>query len=342
MGKRTSFFFAKLFHYEFWPFWFFYIPMYFYGLYLAMKSGSFMYFTTTNPGMKYSGVMGESKYKVLSSIPREFVPQTIFIPRSTSYPEILNLIRGANLKYPLIIKPDVGERGKDVEKIEDPEALRRYLVGKKADLNLQEFIDFDLEFGILYHRTPGADAGNITSVVQKGFLHVTGDGVRTLTELMKQEIRIANRLDYFEEKYKTKLSVVLPPGEKFLLEPIGNHCRGTTFYNANHLINNELLDVFDKIALQIDGYFYGRFDLKVASLENLYKGKDIKIIELNGVSSEVAHIYDPEYKLLPAYRDVFTHMKYIYQIAKENHASGYPYDSLGKFLYDLKMHLKNK
>ena len=122
----------------------------------------------------------------------------------------------------------------------------------------------------------------------------------------------------------------------------GNHCRGTTFYNANKLINGQLNEVINKIALQIEGYFYGRFDLKVPNLQDLYAGKNIKILELNGVSSEVAHIYDPDYKLIPAYRDIARHMKYIAKIARKNHELGVPYDSLSQFLKDLRHHLKSR
>jgi len=299
-----------------------------------------MYFSTTNPCMKYSGVMGESKYKVLLTIPKEYVPKTILIPSSTSYSSILKQILRNGFSYPFIIKPDAGERGKDVEMINNEKKLKNYLNDKSSDLNIQEFIDLDLEFGIMYHRIPGEHIGTITSVVQKGFLYVTGDGKSNLFDLMKQEIRIANRLHYFEKKYEQNLDLVLTEGQKMYLEPIGNHCRGTTFYNANHLINDELIQLFNNISLQIDGFFYGRFDLKVSTLEDLYQGKNMQIIELNGVSSEVAHIYDPGYKLIQAYRDVFTHMKYIYTIAHKNHTDGYPYDSLWQFLRDLRRHLK--
>jgi len=290
--------------------------------------------------MKYSGVIGESKYKVLQTIPDQFRPKTIFIPSSTPYHSILKQINNNKFKYPFIIKPDVGERGKDVELIHEEAELKTYLTEKSSALNIQEFIDLELEFGVMYHRMPTDQMGKITSVVQKGFLFVTGNGTSSLHDLMKAEIRISSRITYFEKKYKTDLNLVLPKGEKKYLEPIGNHCRGTTFYNANHIINDSLSEIFNDISVQIDGFYYGRFDLKVNSLEGLYAGQHMKIIELNGVSSEVAHIYDPEYKLIQAYRDVFAHMKFIYQIAKKNHEKGVAYDSLWKFLKDLRNHLK--
>lgn len=102
-----------------------------------------MYFSATNPCMKYSGVIGDSKYKVLTAIPREFVPKTIFIPSSTPYGSIVQMIRENKFTYPFIIKPDVGERGKNVEMIGNEDELKAYLKGKAFNLNIQEYINLD-------------------------------------------------------------------------------------------------------------------------------------------------------------------------------------------------------
>jgi hypothetical protein len=338
--NRISFFFKKAFNYEFWPYWIFYFPMYFYGLFLALKARSFIYFSTAKPGQKYGGVMGESKYKVLSLIPEIFRPRTVFLPRSSSYSCILNIIEEMAFEYPFIIKPDVGERGKDVEKINNESELKAYLTHKTNELIIQEYVDHELELGILYYRFPKNRKGQITSVVQKDFLTVTGDGKRNLQELISTQLRANGRLEYLHNKFKNQLGDILEEGEKLYLEPIGNHCRGTTFYDAQHLINNRLRQVFDTISLEIDGYYYGRFDIKVPSLDDLYAGKNIKILELNGVSSEVAHIYDPKYKLIQAYKDVAANMKIIAKIAKVNHELGVRYDPLWKFLKDLRSHFK--
>ncbi len=341
-SRPLSFSLTRMVKFEFWPFWIFYFPMYFYGLYLALKAQSFMYFSTTNPGMKYGGVMGESKSKVLSSIPQEYVPKTSFLKAPISKSNILKIIKKEGFSFPFIIKPDVGERGKDVELINNETELIIYLKDKSSDLIIQEYIDGGLEFGIMYHRLPGSNKGEVTSVVEKGFLSVTGDGNSTIKQLIEKEVRAAGRLDYLYEKFENNVEMVLPEAETLSLEPIGNHCRGTTFYNANKLINAQLNEVINKIALQIEGYFYGRFDLKVPNLQDLYTGKNIKILELNGVSSEVAHVYDPDYKLIQAYKDIARHMKYIAQIARKNHELGVPYDSLSQFLKDLRNHLKGR
>jgi len=63
--RRIQLFLVKLFNYEFWPYWLFYIPMYLYGVFLAIRAGSFTYFTAANPIMIYGGVFGNSKFDVL-------------------------------------------------------------------------------------------------------------------------------------------------------------------------------------------------------------------------------------------------------------------------------------
>ena len=290
--------------------------------------------------MKFGGVMGESKYKVLKSIPKEYIPKTSFISQPVSVSEIQKIMAYDRLNFPVIIKPDVGERGKDVELIRNEEELVAYLTGKTFDLIVQEYIHGGMELGIMYHRLPGAKKGEVTSVVQKGYLSVTGDGKSTIGQLIKNEFRAKGRLDYLLKKFEKFTDKVLHEGEKMYIEPIGNHCRGTTFFDATNLIDHRLNEVFDQISLQISGFYYGRFDLKVPTLDDLYTGKNIKIFELNGVSSEVAHVYDPDYKLIQAYREIARHMKYIYLIAKKNHELDVPYDPLLKFLKDLKNHLK--
>ncbi|WP_020533587.1 ATP-grasp domain-containing protein [Flexithrix dorotheae] len=331
-------FLIKIVNFEYWPYWVFYIPLYFYGFYLAFRSRSLTYFSATNPGMKYGGVMGESKISVLNKIQPAFLPKTIFLEKGKSINEYYSLIESINLSFPLIVKPNIGERGKGVEKINSKAELDTYFSSHNEDLLVQEYIDFHLELGILYYRYPGKPQGDISSVVVKGFLTIEGNGNSTLQELVENNTRAKGRKAYLQAKFEDKWKEIIPKGTQLLLEPIGNHCRGTVFKNGNHLINSQLVNVINEIACGIEGYYYGRFDLRVKSLEDLYKGENIKILELNGVSSEPAHIYDPSMKLWKAYKDVFKHAKIIWEIGRANHKKGVPYTSLNTFLKDLKIH----
>lgn len=83
----------------------------------------------------------------------------------------------------------------------------------------------------------------------------------------------------------------------------------------------------DEILKDFEGFNYGRFDLKVKTIEDLYEGKNIKVLELNGVNADPAHIFDPNYKLLKAYKDVAWHWKRLSDIAQYNYKLGLKYTS---------------
>ena len=208
--RRINDFLTSVLNYEFWPYLIFYFPMFFYGIYLAVKSRSATYFTTANPGMKFGGVMGESKYKVLRKIDPQYLPKTIFIPANGSMDFINTKIQINQLDFPMIIKPDIGERGKHVERINNHLELDQYFIHFNQACLIQEFINFDIELGILYYRKPGEAHGHISSVVVKDYLKVHGDGKSSLESLVKKAMRARGRLDYLKSKYHDQLNMVLP------------------------------------------------------------------------------------------------------------------------------------
>ncbi len=338
--KYISYKIRRIVRFEFWHYLIFYFPMFIYGLFLAILEKSLMYFSTANPDMLYGGVMGESKYKILLMIPLKYIPNTMLVHTDVTTPELNEMIKTKGFTYPMIVKPNRGERGRGVELVNDPWELAFYRDKYVLDVIIQEYVDYKEEFGILYYRYPGEAKGHISSVIRKKFLEVTGDGIQTLEALIDDHPRARPRREYLFNKYKDVLYRVVPKGKKIVLEPIGNHSRGTKFFDCRDLVNDQLIAVFDKIASQIDNFYYGRFDIKVTSLDDLYKGKNIRIMELNGVSSEPAHIYHPGYRLMHAYKDVIQHMRVIRDIARLNYLSGYPRAPFKAFYSDLIDHIK--
>jgi hypothetical protein len=322
-------FWIKLTKWEFWPFWLFYTPVYVYWFWLSLRARSFVFFSAANPVMELGGFGGYSKYNVIRRFPAALIPKTICVNPAINNPdEILKQAGQKDLSFPVIIKPDVGERGWKVEKIHDEQAFAAYLAANRQILLIQEYIAYPLEFGIMYHRLPGHRQGHITSVVQKEFLSVTGDGKSALEELFRQFTRTRYHLPMLLSLYRQDLDKVLRQGEVLELVSIGNHCRGTTFLNANHLITPGLVKVFDQISNNIDGFYFGRYDIRVPSLEDLYAGRNIKILELNGANSEPAHIYDPQMYILGAYRHLFTHWRTLFEISMMNHQEGHAFTPL--------------
>jgi len=318
---RWKVFFAKIFQYEYWTWWVFYLPMLPYWVYWAIKTRSWAYFSAVNPAIELGGFFGESKKDILDKIDKQYLPAYIFV-ENKSFEELLAQLSLAAISFPIIAKPNVGERGNQVSKIHTIEALQAYHKNQKEAYIIQEFIGYDLELGVLYVRMPQESKGKVTSVTAKKFLSVRGNGKNTIRELMQKEVRSFLQIKRLESILGEKMNLVPAENEDILLEPIGNHCRGTTFLNYNYLISKQINDIFDEITAHIEGFYYGRFDLRVRSLEDLQMGKHIKILELNGVSSEPGHIYDPSYSLWQAYKDLWFHWRLIGKIALENIRNG--------------------
>lgn len=319
---KMPLFVYRVFVYEYWPAWLFYLPVLPYWVYLSIRLRSFSFFTAANPGIEMGGFFGESKNDILARIDGVYLPKHVLVSPG-ELPDLDALIAGNELQFPLIAKPDVGERGDSVTKISSRSELESYI--KTVDgtsFILQEFIVYEEEFGVFYSRLPNETTGRITSLTRKVFLSVTGNGHSTIAQLMQQSVRARFQLPRFLTEMPELMQRIPVAGEKCLLEPIGNHCRGTEFVNAEALITPELNALFDEISRPIDGFFYGRFDIKVESIDQLKRGETVKIMELNGISSEPGHIYDTRMNLLKAWYDVTRHWKRLAAISKQNLQAG--------------------
>jgi hypothetical protein len=324
---KTSLWWHKITHWEYWPLQVVYIPVFIYWAYLAMRARSLVFFTASNPNIETGGMLGERKYSILNSIPEKYRTPSVLIPSPHRVEEVLNHLRSLNWSYPLIFKPDIGERGVRVEKINHEEEAKDYVSKAPYDFLVQPFIDYPIELGVFYYRYPSQEKGTVISIVSKEFLSVQGDGIHTLQELIESNPRAAMQRDRLNIKFKNQWHVVLPKGDRMLLEAIGNHCRGTSFQNANHLIDETLIETFDRIAKQIDGFYFGRFDLKCRSIEEMKRGEGIQIVELNGAGSEQGHIYHPGFPYLTAMKTILKQWRVLYDISVENHQRGVAYMS---------------
>ncbi len=304
-----------------------YTPVVVYCFFLAIKARAWVFFSATNPGIVLGGLFGDSKIEILRKLPQQVIPQTLFIPAETTIEVVFQKIAHSGLQYPIIAKPDIGERGFLVEKISDREMLREYLQKHNLDIILQEFITYPEEVGVLYYRFPGTKRGNISSLTLKRFLTVTGNGSDTIAELILANPRGILQYDALLDKHPSWEHTILEKGVSKQLVPIGNHCKGTMFINGNQLIDDQLIHVFDEIWDQMEGMYFGRFDIKCDSLEDLKEGKNFCILEFNGVKSEPTHIYHPGYSLWKAYKELFHQWKVIYEISDANHKLGVPFGS---------------
>lgn len=338
---RAPLWLTKIIHYEYWPFVVFYIPAIFYWMALALRSRSLLYFTAANPAIEMGGFFGESKSAILDQIPQRYRPKHICTTGgSHANEDIDQKMNEAGLTYPLIAKPDKGERGNKVTKIFNASELRKYLENSAGKVILQQFIPYETELGILYYRYPDGSTSGISSVTSKKFFSVCGDGRSTVSQLIQAELRYRMHLDTMKERYSDELETILPAGSEMLLEPIGNHCRGTMFLDGSYLINDKLIKIFDRISDEIPGFFFGRFDIRVRSIEDLYNG-ELMIMELNGTTSEPSHIYDPSFNIFRAYRDIFLNMRIVQRISVQNIRLGVRPAAFREFAKTVYSHFRN-
>jgi hypothetical protein len=319
-------FFIKLKNWEYWPFGIVQFPLIVYWLWLSLRSRSLVFFSASNPGIVMGGMFGESKYDVLKKIPPQYIPKMMLIKYPSASEAVFKQLKEGGFSLPVIFKPELGERGFLVKRIDTHQDIEAYLKQVKVNFLVQDLVDLSMEFGVFYTRLPSQQKGYVTSVVIKEMLAVVGDGKSTLEKLILAKDRAKLQWEKLKHVYQERLYEVLPPEKKMELVSIGNHALGTKFLNGNHLINERLHATFDHISKQISGFYFGRYDLRCASLEDLYNG-NIKIVELNGCGAEPAHIYDPAFKLIDAFGVLFRHWRNIFEIARENHKLGVKYIS---------------
>ena len=342
MFKQKPLWLVKFLHYEYWGIWSFYLPLLPYLLYLGVKARSLAFISAVNRFGGKEDFIGEDKHGILAEISPEYLPVNLLFEAHQDFDLVRKTLIDNHLKYPVIAKPNAGERGFGVVKIADEAALKTYFEQSNFEVIVQEFVHFEIELGVFFIRKPNEANGKVTSVTLKEFLNVVGDGKSTVRELLAKSDRARFQLIRLQNEKPDLLAMIPESGVKVTVETIGNHCKGTKFLNANHLINNELNTVFNKIASPIKGFHYGRFDLRVYSIADLFEGKNVKILELNGGLSEVTHIYDPAENLFNAYRAVAWHWNQGAEIAILNREKGILPVSFSEVVSRIRQHQKEQ
>ena len=328
--------FQRFYRFEFWPFWLFYIPAYFNWAILALKARYTTYFTATNPIMNNSGAVNTSKFSYLRKLPKTWYPPTLSIERSISFTALTAQLDKEKHSFPLVLKPDNGERGKGIYLVNNAQELKEALTASKHNkLLLQTYCDYPNEVALLYTRFPHQKKGRISSITTKGFCCLVGDGIRTWEALLKAEIRVAHRWETIKARVDLEWNETSVLGEKRLIEPIGSHNLGTQFNDGKQLNTKALCDLLDHWANQLPGFYYGRFDVKYLNWDSLLNGENFQLMEINGVNAEPTHIYDANYSIIQAYKDIFSHMKIIYEISEQNRRLGISPKRLKPFLTEL-------
>jgi len=233
--------------------------------------------------------------------------------------------------FPLILKPDTGERGHGVRLIHTHDDALRCFQEITQPMILQQYHPGPHEVGVLWSRKPPSMAGAgepdcegfIFSITLKQFPVIVGDGVQTLEELILAHPRFRKQANVFLRRHQARAGEVLARGESLRLAVAGNHAQGTLFLDGAHLITPELTRALDRLASGFRGGFdFGRFDVRYADEASLKRGEGLGILELNGVTSESTNLYDPRSSLVRAYRILFAQWRLLFELGAWRKAQG--------------------
>jgi hypothetical protein len=335
LRRRIVGWWKRLLRWEFWSPYVFYPPVVAYIAYLGVRFRGLTLFTAANPAIPAGGFIGESKHEILRQLKGAAwaLPLSKLLGEGETnqrLAEATAFLEENQLSFPVVLKPDAGQRGSGVAIVRSFHELQEYLTHALFPVVLQEYVS-GKEFGVFYYRYPGEAPGRVWSVTEKRMPILTGDGRRTLEELVLADDRAVCMADFYLRKNEHIAQQVPSAGERIQLVEIGTHCRGAIFLNGNYAITPALEEAIQRIAF--DGFFFGRFDIRVPSVEDLILGQNLKVIELNGVTSEATHIYDPKLSLFDAYRVLFRQWRIAFEIGHLNRAAGVPTSSVAGLLH---------
>lgn len=311
-------FIIRLTHYEYWPMWAFYLPLFFYFVYRGIINRHFFFFTNVNNGFDpLGGLFFDSKYESDKYIPQQYRPVSILVKRDG-----IKEIDPEKLNYPLIIKPDQGERGRRLYKIDDKSQLRNALSQYDEDILIQEFNNLPLEFSVFIVYDPEAGKHKILSLTEKKFYKIRGDGNRNFSELILSDHRGIYAYKHLLALSGVKAGYIPAKGEELTVHMIGNHNKGTEFIDAGSKISRAMQERFALFLRECRVFEYGRFDVKTGSIKDLETFDNICFIEFNGLAAEPTIVYDSRTGFINALKTFIKHWNSMEKISKYNHSKG--------------------
>ncbi len=326
--RRASAWLGRWTRWEFWPAWIFYPPVALHCLWLAVKHRGLSLPMCANPGIFSGGMVGESKMETLRELmatsPR-FTAEAELLQGATADERLASLFEicgRRNINFPLVLKPDVGQRGAGVKVIRNERQARDYLRRTGSPVILQRFAEGPGEIGVFYYRFPNEPAGKIFAITEKIFPSITGDGSLSVAELIWSDPRARFLADKYLARFAGRENSVPPRGDTLRLVETGNHAQGCVFLDGARFATAALARRIDEISKKLPGFNIGRYDIRFSNESELLEGGEFQIIELNGAASEATSVYDSRNSLITAYRTLFRQWDLVFAIGAQNRARG--------------------
>ncbi len=303
------------------PKWLNLVPMIAQWLWLALCYRSVTLPSCADPAITTGGMVGEGKleyFNIMGGVARAYVATTgsLIGQGAQSLGDAEQVMREAGLRYPVVVKPDLGWCGFGVRRIENSNQMQAYLEAFPAGerIVIQEWLAEPGEAGIFYMRDPGQATGDVIGILLRHYPRVTGDGQSTVGELIAADPR-ARRLgrDGLSEPC-CDVGLVPAAGETVRVSTVGSTRVGGLYEDGCGCITPRLVATIDAIAQDMQDFHVGRFDVKFSDLQALKNGEGFRIMEVNGAGSEAVHAWDPSLSLREAYGIVFAKQRRLFAI----------------------------
>jgi hypothetical protein len=236
----------------------------------------------------------------------------------------------ASWGLPLVFKPDQGQRGTGVRILRSRSDVHCVARDLTADAILQAYVSGP-EFGVFYARHPDEPRGRIISLTTKRLPVVIGDGHRTLRDLILDDPRAVALADTYLAINSARLDEIPEADLPVTIGELGSHCRGAVFENGERLVTSALEQAIDGAGRALPGFMFGRYDVRAES-EGALKDGRFTILELNGVTSEPTHIYDPAATVWSAWRTLAATWSLVFAIGHAQRRRGVPVASAGEIV----------
>lgn len=334
MTFRQSLF--RLTHWETWDYRIKLVPLLPVWFWHCLRSRSLWFFTPSNPTLTFGGFEGEGKREMYEQLPPNLYPRSLYLSPDDGFGEVMQRVAATFGQYPVAVKPNVGMMGLLFRVIHSPDELRLYHERVGIDYIVQELITYPIEVSVFYYRMPGAERGTITGFVRKDELAVVGNGQSTLRELIQHYAPVRFRQTEMRAKHANRLDYVVPADEVYRLSHALNQTRGGQLVSLEHEKDDQLLAVFDRLSHYAGQFYFGRYDIKTASVADLKAGRHFSILEFNGAGAAPHHVYGNGNSLWQAYKIVLHHWAMLANISRENHRRGVPYWDFKRGWHQLK------
>jgi hypothetical protein len=303
----------------------FYLPVVLYALWLGIRNRGLTTFTAANPAIEAGGFVGESKAAILRGLADagDAVRRGRSSPhpsrRTCGWPPCDGWRDEHALSLPIVLKPDAGQRGSGVAIAKSWDEIEDYLGRAGYDVVAQAYVP-GVEFGVFYVRRPSASRGTIFAITEKELPVVSGDGHRTLEDLILSDPAPCRW------RSSTSTSSTPPrrdPGERpaRAARRAGHALPGCVFLRRHPCVDAGARGRRRSRQPHVRRLLFRPLRRPFESVEALRAGA-FKVLELNGVTSEATSIYDARNGLLKAYKMLFAQWRLAFEIGAENRARG--------------------